>query len=411
MASRRPVPPRVVVVASHPIQHFCPLYKALAADGRVALTVLFASRDGANGYFDPGFNTVVQWSGGLLDGYAHEFLPGSEDTRVAGSVDNEHIRDRLDELDPDVVQVYGFWHRISRRAISWAKGKGKGVLLVSDSELRSRRSLLTRIRKRLTVPYFLSLADGYLTIGDCNEAYYRAYGAREEQFFRTPYPIDDLALESAFRNRQQCRSDVRGLFGIPEQAIVALVVGKLTPRKSPGHVIAALAVAKRNSAARELHVLFAGDGPLRDSLEASARSAAHGAVHFAGFVNTDRLPAIYAACDFLVHPSSEDPHPLATSEAVYGGLPVIVSDRVGSVGPTDDVRLGVNGMQYRFGEISQLTKMMIALTDVGKRESMAAASRSIGQGRTLRASVDGFVRGVLAVVSSEDRKSLRSGGR
>jgi hypothetical protein len=38
--------PKVVIIASHPIQHFCPLYKAIACDNRIALHVIFGSTAG-----------------------------------------------------------------------------------------------------------------------------------------------------------------------------------------------------------------------------------------------------------------------------------------------------------------------------------------------------------------------------
>ena len=76
------------------------------------------------------------------------------------------------------------------------------------------------------------------------------------------------------------------------------------------------------------------------------------------------------------------------------GLPMIVSDRVGSVGRTDDVQLGRNGLEYEFGDIVKLQQHIRTLLSEERRATMAAASREIARQRTLQQSADGFVAAV-----------------
>ena len=68
---------RVAIVGSHPIQHFCPFYRALAADKRVEAKVFFASMAGAVPYVDCGYGKAIRWDGDLTAGFTHEFLPGA----------------------------------------------------------------------------------------------------------------------------------------------------------------------------------------------------------------------------------------------------------------------------------------------------------------------------------------------
>ena len=145
---------------------------------------------------------------------------------------------------------------------------------------------------------------------------------------------------------------------------------------------------------------------LCDRLEEYGNRVFPGGVRVPGFVNVDRLPAMYAAADILVHPSSIDPHPLSTAEAVFSGLPLIVSDRVGSVGPTDDVRVGTNGLEYPFGDIGALTKCVVELaSDEVARRRMGDASLAIAAERTMQVSVDGFARAVIFVTEAKCQKS------
>jgi hypothetical protein len=191
--------PRVAVVASHPIQHFVPLYVALSADARIRLRVFFGSTAGVRPYYDRDFATTIKWAGNLTGGYDFEFLPGAENIDVSSRVNSRSLPGRLDAWNPDVVQVYGFWHGISRTGLLWAKRNRRRTLVFADSELLTRRTWLTRARKRLLVPLLLRLADQFLTIGDRNEDYYRHYGATTERFVRSPYPIDTNLLDSVWR--------------------------------------------------------------------------------------------------------------------------------------------------------------------------------------------------------------------
>jgi glycosyltransferase involved in cell wall biosynthesis len=124
-------------------------------------------------------------------------------------------------------------------------------------------------------------------------------------------------------------------------------------------------------------------------------------VKFAGFVAVEDLPGYYCGADMLIHPSSQDPHPLATSEAVFCGLPIIASDRVGSIGPTDDVRLGINGLEYPFGDTEALAGHIQYLCGhLEERERMSRKSLEIGRQRTLKVSAEGFLRAVDAATSA-----------
>lgn len=388
--------PRVAVVASHPIQHFCPLYRALAVDGRVDLKVFFGSTAGSKAYFDKDYNQQIRWQEDLLEGYRHEFLPGAERvTDVTRPISVPELGRRLDEFNPEAVVAYGFFHGLSRATYRWGRRRGRRVLSMADSELRSVRSLGTRIRKRLTVPWFLRQVDGFLTIGDCNEAYYRHYGARPAQFFRSPYPIDQRALDAVLADRDAVRARTRAALSLDATDCVLLVVGKLTARKCPAHAVRALEMALEDPRGGTLRLVLAGDGPERGALEAMAARIGPERIRLLGFVDVRHLPQTYAAVDVLVHPSSQDPHPLAVSEAIYAGLPCIVSDRVGNVGPTDELRVGENGMEYPFGSAKALSEAMLMLASEPElRARMGRRSTELGAARGLQASVDGFVEAV-----------------
>ncbi len=65
-------------------------------------------------------------------------------------------------------------------------------------------------------------------------------------------------------------------------------------------------------------------------LEAELKAAAHRNINFTGFVDNKQLGEVYMNHDVFILPSSYEPWGLVVEEALYWGIPVIVSDRVGS---------------------------------------------------------------------------------
>lgn len=85
-------------------------------------------------------------------------------------------------------------------------------------------------------------------------------------------------------------------------------------------------------------VLFlAGDGPLREETERTARNMGlAGAVHFLG--RRDDIPALFQAMDVLLLPSLSEGCPFVVSEARAASLPAVVSDKAGVSDPGNGVQ-------------------------------------------------------------------------
>jgi hypothetical protein len=77
---------RLAVITSHPIQYFSPLYRRLAQEPAIDLTVYYCSQRGAVEYLDPGFGKRFSWDIPLLDGYHYIFSAGSAASRPDGRI-------------------------------------------------------------------------------------------------------------------------------------------------------------------------------------------------------------------------------------------------------------------------------------------------------------------------------------
>jgi glycosyltransferase involved in cell wall biosynthesis len=347
---------RIAIVISHPIQHFCPQYSSFSANPLVQLKVFFASTLGYKQYHDPNFGEMISWSNLRLESFEHEFLNGGKIIPVDKNIDAVDLDKRLLDFKPDVIVIYGYFQKLQRRAYKWAKRNNVSLAYISDSERNRDKNLITGILKYPYLRRYFSGIRTFLTVGDANEAYYRFYGVPGEKFKRMHFPIDIKLYEQSFLNKAELRKAVRTCFNIGEDETVLSVVGKLVRWKNQGDIIDAMAELEKQEI--YLHLFILGSGEMMESWKNKAGRLSRSEVHFMGFVKPEDLPSFYAATDIYIHPASLEPHSLAISEAIFMGCPVILSDKCGSYGISDDVQVDKNGYVYQCGNIRQLAEII-----------------------------------------------------
>jgi glycosyltransferase involved in cell wall biosynthesis len=126
--------------------------------------------------------------------------------------------------------------------------------------------------------------------------------------------------------------------------------------------------------------VLVGEGPERGPIEEYCRSKRVENVRLTGFINQAQIPNYYAAADCLAVTSEADSHPLVITEAATFGLPAIVSDAIGCIGPNDTARAGENAFPYPCGDVESLKDILIRLDkDPVARQIAGAASLRIAQ--------------------------------
>lgn len=385
---------KLTIIVSHPIQHFAPFYRALAAHPKIDLTVIYASKIGTKPYFDKDMNTEISWNMDLLGGYEHIFLPEAGDINSSAplAVNNPSISAELSRIKPDVVLIYGYNQITSLRALWWCRRSRTPAIMISDSELKTRRSLGVRLLKWAIVPFILKQFESFITVGDCNEDYYRHYGVEDKCLFRSPFTIDEDVYREAHKNRQSLRKEVRRSLEIAQKDVVVLTVGKINDRKRTRDVIKAAEILfADDSFGVPITFLLAGNGELMEALQSESK-AKNLPVNFLGFINLDELPKIYAASDIILHPSSRDPHPLVMSEASCIGMPLVISDRVGAAGPTDIARPEENAIVFSCDDSEAIARAVRRLAgDKDLLSRMGKAGLRIFEENDMKHSVDGVV--------------------
>lgn len=176
--------------------------------------------------------------------------------------------------------------------------------------------------------------------------------------------------------RPSCRDSHAGTgcrvgTGTEPSTVTLGTVGRLDPIKN--HAVLLRAFAGLDPHGRDLRLVIVGDGPLRATLEALARSLEiHQRVTFTG--NRDDIPDLLRAVDLFVLPSINEGISNTILEAMASGLPVVASNVGGNPELVVD---GVTGRLYDPTNADALaTALLSYVTEAGMRRVHGEAGRA-----------------------------------
>lgn len=340
----------LLVISTHPIQYQAPVYRAVQQQFGVPTTVIYASDFSISGYRDGEFGASFAWDTDLLSGYTSHFL-----SRVATSGPQSYatvtaagLAPLLKQLDFRAVLLLGYQPRFHLDAFWAARRTGVPLLLRAEAADRnSARSSGKQVVRDTFLRGFYRQFARILTIGAESWAHYRRLGYPEQRLIFAPYCVDTSVFAPA-----SGAPAIRSEFNLPDDQIVLLFSGKLVPRKAPDKLIAALKQLPAAERAR-ITLLFLGDGELRPTLEAAVHAEPRIDARFVGFKNQSELSPYYHAADLLVLPSSSgETWGLVVNEALYHGVPCVVSDRVGCA--PDLIQPGITGEIFTADAVDSL---------------------------------------------------------
>ena len=161
----------------------------------------------------------------------------------------------------------------------------------------------------------------------------------KEQGVTTPIEI----LPNPVRVEEFARADgsaVRRKLGIGADTVLIGFVGRLSPEKNLGVLLEAVASVLRRAAGAAF--LIVGDGPEMASARRQAvRLGISDQTFFVGVVSPAEIPPYQAAIDVMVTASLSETQPLAYTEAMAAGTPLVA---LRAPGAEDMIHPGVNGL-------------------------------------------------------------------
>jgi glycosyltransferase involved in cell wall biosynthesis len=330
-----------------------------------------------------------------------EPFPGETLENIATGPLADRVTSRLEETDPQVVVITGYYFAAMRAAARWAKRSGRTSIFIGDSQWIDRRRMA--ILEWAKGWWVRRHYDSAFVAGERTVAYLVRMGFPRERIW-TGYDVVDnrLFANGATAARSQADS-LRNQLGLPQRYF--LFVGRFAPEKNVVRLIESYARYRQVAGRQAWGLVLVGGGPLESQVRAQAQGLPD--TVFAGFQQMEMLPSYYGLASCLVLPSVRETWGLVVNEGMAAGLPVIVSSRCGCV--PELVRSGVNGYVCDPFDIGSLTRMMDVISS-GAVDSgaMGVASRKIVDAYTPETWAQTLVDCVERTMSWK-RKSAREG--
>lgn len=241
------------------------------------------------------------------------------------------------------------------------------ITVESDTPLPHEISLWKKTIKKMIYPVFFKLFHLVLPGGTRQANYFKHYFVASKRIFPVQMTVDVAGIKQyAEKLSNSDRHSIRAQYGIKDEHIVFLFVGRLVLHKGLNELISAFSRIKNNNC----RLLIVGDGPMRQQVEETIKINKN--ICYAGRLTNNELINIYFASDVFVLPSHIEPWGLVINEAMSLGLPLIVTDRVGCV--DDLVEHQQNGIIIKAECVQELKSAMEEMTSNEKRTSMRTKS-------------------------------------
>ena len=260
-----------------------------------------------------------------------------------------HTHDRI--FDADIFTMHGIPHRVWVHEV-----RKKSMSLFDRATCMVERYLVNNTRCKIFLPV------SSLT----KEKFLQEYEIAPEKI-QVIHPGVDIERFQRV-DREHCRKEIRGHFGIDLSDIVILFVSMNFEIKGLDYVMAAIEKAKASYPSQNFKLLVVGKGDYKKYGALAQKAGIKDNVIFAG-VQKENFEKIYLASDIFMMLSKFDTFGMTVLEAMAASLPVIISSNVGA---KDLVREGENGFVIEdTNNIDMICDKIGSMLDSKTRNAMA----------------------------------------
>lgn len=215
----------------------------------------------------------------------------------------------------DVVHVHDSFYMTSWAGYFGAATTGTPMVTTQHVAMSSHPVRAVELVQRLVYAvvgkHVVRRAGTVFTINTRGADFARSLGARPDAVRHLPNGVDTELFRPALGEEQRAARDE---FGLPENGVLVLFVGRLLEKKGMDLLLEARDPAYR--------LVFVGPG----EPEQIGRLEAFEDVHHLGPLPAEALARVYRACDVFALPTSNEGFPLTVQEAMSSGLPVVTTD-------------------------------------------------------------------------------------
>jgi glycosyltransferase involved in cell wall biosynthesis len=346
----------VVILTRMPSPYQARLFDLLAADGRIALRVIYERMTDAD----------RDWRAPTL---AHEHA-SCRDAPFA------HLEQWV--RDSDLCVFGGYRDPFLRRLLTLRFAARRPFVFWGERFGYQTPLVVGAIYRRWAMRAFHATRSEMWGVGEMAVASYRREFGPRRRYRNIPYSSDLSGFLSIARDDAEGR--------LPR----LLFSGSLIARKGVDLLVAALERALADGVA--IAATFVGDGPLRPQVERLARSHPNRVAHV-GFTQMDALPDVYARADVLVAPSRHDGWGLVVIEGMAAAMPVLASDRTGAAVERVTAE---TGWLIPAGDAAALERTLreIARTPIARLRAMGAVARARSRDDRVEAGRDRMIEAI-----------------
>lgn len=386
---------KIAFLVSHPVQYHAPIFRKLANHPKIDLTVYFCWDFGVKDSYDKEFNKRYKWDIPLLDGYNYKFLKNfslKPYSTFCGQI-NPGIIMELKKNKYDAIIISGYATLASWFAFLGAWLTKTPIILKGEADFSKKNFWAKNLIKKIILKNLFKKTGAFLYSYALNKEFYKFYGVSDKKMFFYPCSVDnDFFQRKAKELREQGSDKIKKSLGIKQiNYSNALFSGKLIPRKKWLDLLKACKILADKGI--NFNLLIVGDGPDRGKFEFFIKENGLKNIYLFGFKNQSELPKYYFIADIFVLPSEYDPSPKVVNEAMNFGLPVIVSNGVGTGG--DLIKHNQNGFIFNIGDIAALSGYLEKIiNDSDLRDKLGARSLEIVKEWNNDKNADGVVQAV-----------------
>ena len=233
-------------------------------------------------------------------------------------------------LCPGVWRILQLKRKYGYKTLFWSESH--------DNELRNYSSLKIRIREIIRKNVY-SRFDGFWYAGDLSEKMIRKYASPNAQYFFMPNLVDEKLFE---KKKSNLKIDAIKKEFYDENKRVFFCAARLIPLKG---FIEFFGLVAKSKAKEKCMFIIAGDGELHDRIKEFANM--HGIdVRLVGYKTLNEVNDLMDISDIYFLPSLSDANPLSCVEALWKGMPLLISTHCGNY--PEVVCQGHNGYAFNY---------------------------------------------------------------
>lgn len=383
---------RLGIFVSHPVQYHVPIWRRLAQMPELDVKVHFLSDHSIRGGKDPGFGVKVSWDVPLLDGYDNTFISHHSDINNKLSFYMKNPYQFVWRKQFDWVLVAGYMYPFEWQMIHAAKLFGRKLMMrgeFTDLKRKNASPLKMTVRKQVLTQLYKQV-DAFACVGEQAKSHLLSKGVPAHKLFFSPYSVDTTEFEK--QKQAFSREETRKRLGIDDDTFVFLFSGKLIHRKQIIRLVEAFQYLKRPEKAA---LLILGDGEQREEVIRKGEELLKERFLFQGFVNQSQLGQYFLAADSFVLPSNYEAWGLVVNEAMQFGLPLVLSDIIGS--HKDLLIEGETGHLCKTEDTRDLARAMdLLMANPARAKEMGQNAEELIQKYSTENSAIGIRDGILA---------------